>query len=53
LVKGKVRSNTIPTPRDLSQKLLWAAGVHLPPALPYVGARVVTRKKLTELRLRG
>jgi len=50
LVKGEVRCNQIPMPRDLSQKLLKAADIHLPEALPHQGARVVTRKKLTERR---
>jgi hypothetical protein len=52
LVRGEVRCNQIPTPRDLSQKLLGAAGIHLPEALPHLGARVVTRKKLTERRVK-
>jgi transposase len=52
LVKGEVRCNQIPTPRDLSQKLLQAADIHLPQALPHLGANVVTRKKLTEQRVR-
>lgn len=52
LVKGKVRCNQIPMPRDLSQKLLQAADIHLPEVLPHLGARVVTRKKLTERRLK-
>jgi transposase len=52
LVKGEVRCNQIPTPRDLSQKLLRAANIHLPRALPHLGARVVTRKKLIEQRLK-
>jgi transposase len=51
LVKGEVRCNQIPTPRDLSQKLLRAADIHLPRALPHLGARVVTRKNLTEQRV--
>jgi len=52
LVKGKVRCNQIPIPRDLSQKLLRAADLHLPEALPHLGARVVTRRKLTERRVK-
>ena len=52
LVKGEVRCNQIPMPRDLSQKLLRAAEVHLPEALPHLGAHVVTRKKLTECRVK-
>ena len=52
LVKDEVRCNQIPTPRDRSQKLLKAADIHLPTALPCLGARVVTRKKLTERRVK-
>jgi hypothetical protein len=52
LVQGEARSNQIPIPRDLSQKLLRAAAIHLPKALPYLGAHVVTRKKLTERRVK-
>ena len=52
LVKDEIRSNKIPIPRDLSQRLLNAADVHLPEALPHLGARVVTRKKLTERRVK-
>ena len=52
LVKDEVRCNQIPVPRDPSQKLLKAADIHLPTALPCLGARVVTRKKLTERRVK-
>jgi transposase len=52
LVTGEVRCNQIPMPRDLSQKLLRAAEIHLPEALPNLGAHVVTRKKLTERRVK-
>jgi hypothetical protein len=52
LVKGEVRCNQIPMPRELSQKLLRAAEIHLPEALPHMGAHVVTRKKLTERRVK-
>jgi len=52
LVKDEVRCNQIPAPRDLSQKLLKAADIHLPTALPCLGAKVVTRKKLTERRVK-
>jgi transposase len=52
LVKGQVRCNQIPSPRDLSQKLLSAADIRLPGALPHLGAHVVTRRKLTERRVK-
>ena len=52
-VKGEARCNQIPTPRALSQKLLRAADIHLPRALPHLGAHVVTRMKLTEQRVKA
>jgi transposase len=52
LVNGEARCNQIPTPRDVSQKLLAAADIHLPEALPHLGAHVVTRRKLTERRVK-
>ena len=52
LVRDEVRCNQVPIPRDLSQKLLNAADIHLPEALPHLGAHVVTRKKLTERRVK-
>jgi transposase len=52
LVKGEVRCSQIPTPRELSQVLLKAADIHIPEALPHLGAKVVTRRKLTERRLK-
>ena len=52
LVKGEVRGSQIPIPREVSQKLLQAADIHLPEVLPCLGARVVTRRKLTERRVK-
>jgi transposase len=52
LVKGEVRCSQIPTPRELSQVLLKAADINVPEALPHLGAKVVTRRKLTERRLK-
>lgn len=52
-VNGEVRCHQIPTPQELSQKLLRAADIHLPRALPRLGAHVATRKMLTEPRLKG
>ncbi len=40
----------IPQPRQTSQALLDALGLHLPEALPHTNTRVVTRKKLPEQR---
>jgi len=42
--------NEIPQPRALLSRLLAAAGVSLPAALPHKGVRVSTRKKLTSRR---
>ena len=47
IVKGKLRCNKIPEPRASIRKLLNAAAVRLPQALPCKGVRVATRKKLT------
>ena len=47
IVKGKPRCNKIPEPRASIRKLLNAAAVRLPQALPCKGVRVATRKKLT------
>jgi hypothetical protein len=47
---GKARAHKIPRPRELSEKLLRAAGVRLPQALPSRHARVVTRRTLPERR---
>jgi hypothetical protein len=52
LVRDEVRCNQVPIPRDLSQELLNAADIHLPEALPHLGAHVVTRKRLTERRVK-
>jgi len=46
----KGRAHKIPRPRDLSEKLLRAAGVRLPQALPNRYAPVVTRRTLPERR---
>lgn len=50
VVKGKTSCHQIPSPREQSAELLKAADVHMPKALPHLGARVVTRRKLTERR---
>jgi len=42
--------NQIPAPRDSISRLLAAAGVSLPAALPHKGVRVSTKKKLTSRR---
>ena len=42
--------NSIPTPNDSLQKLLSAANISIPEALPKRTARVVTRKKLSSER---
>lgn len=50
LINRKSSCNKIPEPRPLLKKLLAAAKVRLPEALPCSGIRVATRKKLTENR---
>jgi hypothetical protein len=44
------RYHRLPQPRPLSQQLLEAAKVKLPPVLPSKGVQVVTKKKLTSRR---
>lgn len=44
------RYHRLPQPRPLSQQLLEAARVKLPPVLPSKGVQVVTKKKLTSRR---
>jgi transposase len=46
VIKGKASIHQIPTPTEMSAKLLEAAAVTLPKALPSLGATVVTRKTL-------
>jgi len=50
LVQGRPRCHCIPQPRPSVGQLLAAAAVRLPEALPCKGARVATRRKLTERR---
>jgi hypothetical protein len=50
LVKGVVRCMQIPRPRETLQRLLGAAGINLPDALPSRGVVVTTKKKLPERR---
>jgi len=47
---SKAETHTIPLPRDESRRLLEAAGVRLPEALPSRGLRVVTRRRLPSRR---
>jgi len=49
-VKGQSLCNKIPEPRESLSRLLKAANVKLPEALPCSGIKVATRKKLTERR---
>lgn len=48
VIKGGVGIHQIPAPREASAKLLDAAMVKLPKALPRLGAEVVTRKQLSK-----
>ncbi|MCK4600735.1 hypothetical protein KAU37_13120 [Candidatus Bipolaricaulota bacterium] len=50
LIKGKVRCNQIPQPRESLKQLLQAAQVTLPEVLPSKGVTVTTKKKLTSRR---
>lgn len=52
IVKGKASCHQIPNPRAQSTALLKAADIHIPKVLPHLGARVVTRKKLTDRRIK-
>jgi hypothetical protein len=47
---SKVETHTIPVAREDSRRLLEAAGVRLPEALPSRGLRVVTRRRLPSRR---
>lgn len=49
-IKGLGRCNQIPKPRESIMRLLDAANVKLPEALPCRGIKVTTKKKLTERR---
>lgn len=49
-VKGLGKCNQIPKPRESVMRLLDAANVKLPEALPCRGIKVTTKKKLTERR---
>ena len=46
VIRGQERCHRIPTPGDTAVKLLDAANIRLPKALPHLGGRVVSRKKL-------
>ena len=50
VIKDQSSCHRIPDPSDISAKLLDAANVHLPRALPYLGAYVVSRKTLQSQR---
>ena len=53
LVAGQPRCNRIPEPGGLGRDLLDRLDVDMPSVLPYSGADVDTRKKLTERRKSG
>jgi hypothetical protein len=48
--KGKTKANKIPRPNPSQDRLLRAARVRLPEALPCLGANVVTRRRLPSRR---
>ena len=49
-IKGQVRINQIPTPRQSVRELFKAAKITIPKVLPYTGAKVSTKKKLVDER---
>jgi hypothetical protein len=49
-MKGQGSCHRIPTPRQTSAQLLQSAAVRLPHVFPYLGATVVSRKKLPTRR---
>ncbi len=51
-VKDIAHSHSIPTPRDLADRLLRATEVRLPEALPNRAVKVTTKKKLPARRVR-
>ncbi len=53
VVAGEPKCNRIPEPTGLGLKLLERLEVEMPAVLPYTGADVDTRKKLTERRKSG
>jgi len=50
VTKDQFSCHRIPTPRQMSARLLKAANVRLPRAIPHLKARVVSRKKLQSRR---
>lgn len=50
VIEGRGSTHRIPKPRTFSAELLTAAHVRLPKVLPKLGARVVSRKKLSTKR---
>lgn len=53
VVKDQTSVQRIPTPRSTSAQLLKSLDIQLPGALPFLNARVVTRKKLQSQRKKG
>ncbi len=49
-IRDETTINQVPTPRSSLKRLLKAADVVIPQALPYTGARVYTKKKLVDER---
>ena len=50
IIGGRPSYNQVPTPRDDLRRLLQAAGVAIPAALPLAPARVATKQKLPQRR---
>ncbi len=49
-IRNETTIHQVPAPREMVSNLLQAAAIEIPPALPYSGARVYTKKKLTAER---
>ncbi len=49
-IANETTIHQVPAPREMVAHLLSAAAIEIPPALPYRGARVYTKKKLTAER---
>jgi hypothetical protein len=49
-IPNETTIHQVPAPREMVSHLLSAAAVEIPPALPYSGARVYTKKKLAAER---
>ncbi len=49
-IRNETTIHQVPAPREMLSNLLQAAAIEIPPDLPYSGASVYTKKKLTAER---